>query len=183
VVGIDPSAAMIEAARTRANEAGVAPVFRQVSGECFRAEEEFDAVICLFTTLGQISEEGENRSLVPQMYANLRGGGYFVVEVPQRAWTVRHLTQSERFGEGEQHTNVTRRFDSEKKLVTELFEVVSPESTRGFLLRYRLYNRAELTELLESAGFTVQASFGDYDGNPLGPDSAMMLLFARKANN
>lgn len=54
---------MIEAARAGAAEAGVAPDFRQVSGEAFVADEEFDAAICLFTTLGQISEEGEDRRL------------------------------------------------------------------------------------------------------------------------
>jgi SAM-dependent methyltransferase len=98
VLGIDPSRAMIEAARARAAASDVAPDFRQVGGESFRAEREFDAAICLFTTLGQISEQGENSGLVPRVYDALCQGGYFVVETPQREWIVRHLERAERFG-------------------------------------------------------------------------------------
>jgi len=180
VVGIDPSAAMIAAAQARAAEAGVSPAFRQVSGEAFIAPEPFDAATCLFTTLGQISENGENSALVQRVYDALRPGGTFVVETPQRDWAVRHLKTSERFGAGERYTDVRRRYDPQKQALTEVFELVSPQATRSYLLRYRLYSRAELVDLLQEVGFTIQASFGDYEGTPLGPDSAVMLLFARK---
>jgi SAM-dependent methyltransferase len=180
VVGIDPSAAMINAAKARALEAGVAPTFRQVSGESFAAVDPFDLTICLFTTLGQISQQGENRGLVQRVYEALRPGGFFVVETRQRAPTVRHLQTEERFGEGEHYTDVRRRYDATTETVTEIFEVVSPSSTQRYLLRYRLYSRIELADLLEAAGFTVVASYGDYEGHPLDPDSAMMLLIGQK---
>ena len=180
VVGIDPSAAMIKAAQVRATEASVAPAFRQVSGESFVASDDFDLAICLFTTLGQISKEGENSELVERTYETLRPGGFLVVETRQRAPTVQHLQTEERFGKGERYTDVSRRFEAVNKTVTEVFEVVSPESTQRYVLCYRLYSRTELTGLLEQAGFTIVASFGDYDGNLLGPDSATMLLIGRK---
>ena len=179
VVGIEPSAAMIQAAKVRATEASVAPTFRQVCGESFVASDEFDLAICLFTTLGQISKEGENCELVKRTHEALRPGGFFVVETRQRAPTVQHLQTEERFG-GERYTDVSRLYDAVTQTVTEVFEVVSPESTQRYLLRYRLYNRTELAGLLKEAGFTIVASFGDYDGNPLIPDSAMMLLIGRK---
>jgi hypothetical protein len=47
-------------------------------------------------------------------------------------------------------------------------------------LRYRLYSHAELVHVLSKAGLSVLASFGDDEGNPLTPDSAMMLLIALK---
>ena len=180
VVGIDPSAAMIAAAQAHAAEAGVSPDFRQLSGEAFIAPEPFDAALCLFTTLGQISETGENSGLVQPVYDALRPGGTFVVETPQRDWAVRHLKTSERFGAGERYADVRRRYDPQDQTLTEVFELVSPQATRSYLLRYRLYSRAELVDLLQGAGFTVQAAFGDYEGAPLGPDSAVMLVFARK---
>jgi 2-polyprenyl-3-methyl-5-hydroxy-6-metoxy-1,4-benzoquinol methylase len=180
VLGIDPSRAMIEAARARAAASDVAPDFRQVGGESFRAEREFDAAICLFTTLGQISEQGENSGLVPRVYDALCPGGYFVVETPQREWVVRHLERAERLGAGERYTDVTRQYDAKAKTVTEVFKVVSPQVTESYLLRYRLYSRTELSGLLEGAGFTIVASFGNYEGDPLGPDSAVMLLVGRR---
>lgn len=184
VVGIDPSRTMIEAARARAaaaaTVAGVAPDFRQVGGEALRGKREFDAAICLFTTLGQISEQGENSGLVPRVYDALRPGGFFVVETPQRDWAVQRLKTTERFGTGEQYTDVIRWYDGEDKTVSEVFEVVSPQGVRRYLLRYRLYSQAELSRLLEGAGFSIVASFGNYEGDALVPDSAVMLLIGRR---
>lgn len=176
VVGIDPAAAMIKAARTRAREAGVDVDFRQVGGESFVAERPFDAAVCLFTTLGQISETGENSGLVTRVYQGLRPGGRFMVEVPQRETAVRQLKRSERLGGGERYAIVTRQFDAGDNTISELFEIVSPEDRRRYLLRYRLYSVAELTHLLQQAGFTVAASFAGYEGRPLQPDSPTMLL-------
>lgn len=180
VVGIDPAPAMIEAARARAGAAGISPDFRQVSGESFVAEREFDATLCLFTTLGQISDGGDNSRLVERVYDALRPGGTFVVEVPQRDPTVRNLKPTERFGGKERYTLVTRRFDPDRNSVTEVFQVVSPEETQRYVLRYRLFSRDELAGLLRGAGFLLLASYGDYEGAPLGPDSSVMLLIARK---
>ena len=180
VVGIDPSAAMIEAARARAAEAGVSPEFLQVGGESFTTDAAFDAAICLFTTLGQISRQGENSGLVRRVYDALHSGGGFIVETPQRDWTVQNLKTNERFGDGEHYTNVKRRYDAADRTISESFEVVSPTSTKTYRLRYRLYSHAELVHVLSKAGLSVLASFGDDEGNPLTPDSAMMLLIALK---
>jgi SAM-dependent methyltransferase len=180
VLGIDPSAAMIEAARARAVEAGISPEFRQIGGELFATQDAFDATICLFTTLGQISERGANSALLGRAFEALRRGGLFVVEVPQRDWVIAHLKTEERFSEGENYTNVTRRLDLDERAVTERFDVVSPNGTQTYLLRYRLYDQVELVELLRQSGFSILNSFGDYEGNPLGPDSPIMLVFARK---
>ena len=180
VVGIDPSPAMISAARARAAETGVSPDFRQANGESFVADQEFGAALCLFTTLGQISQDGENRGLIKRAYNALRPGGSFVVETPQRDWAVRHLKPVERFGKGEIYTDVSRSYDSEQQTITELFEVVAPGNTRAYLLRYRLFSQTELSDLVTEAGFTIHASFGDYEGNPLDANSAVTLLIARR---
>jgi len=180
VVGIDPAPAMIAAARARAAELGVSPDFRRISGESFVSQRQFDAAICLFTTLGQISEERENSGLVQRARDALRPGGHFVLETPQKEWAVRHLEPAERFGQGERYTDVSRRFEPADNCVTEVFKVVSPESTKNYRLRYRLFSRSELIDLLGQAGLSVLSCFGDYAGNLLGPDSATMLLIARR---
>jgi SAM-dependent methyltransferase len=180
VVGIDPSVAMIAAAKERAKAAGVTPEFRRVGGEFLRAREPFDAAICLFTTLGQISAKGENRGLLSRVCGALRPGGRFAVEVPQREWAVTHLKTAERFGQGKRYTDVERGYDPTDKVVTEVFKVVSPDAERTYMLRYRLYDRAELCDMLDQAGLELQAAFGDYADSPLQPDSPIMLLIARK---
>ncbi|MCI0394551.1 MAG: class I SAM-dependent methyltransferase [Chloroflexi bacterium] len=180
VVGIDPSAAMIASARERAAAAGVAVHFVRAGGESFTAGRPFDAAICLFTTLGQITESGENSGLVANVFAALRPGARFLVEVPQREAAVAGLKAAEQFGQGERYTAVTRHFDPAGNSVTERFAVVSPEETRHYLLRYRLYTWPELANLLEAAGFTLLAGYGGYDGRPLASESPIMLALGGK---
>ena len=184
VVGIDPAAAMITAARERAAKAAAGASlsidFRQVWGEQFLTEVPFDATICLFTSLGQITPQGENNGLVQRAYASLRPEGRFVVEVPQRDATVDQLKPSDRFGDGERYTAVSRQYDPQKQTVTEIFRLVSPEEIQTYTLRYRLYDRAALFALLRQAGFVIRAAYGDYEGAPLTDEHPFMLVIGQR---
>jgi len=180
VVGIDPAAAMIAAAQQKARNAGAFVTFKQIPAEQFESDESFDAAICLFTTLGQISETGKNSGLVQCVYDALKPDGRFLVEVPQRETAVSQLKPSDKFGDGERYTAVTRQYDKSDHSVTETFALVSPEKTHNFVLRYRLYTQETLAQLLEQAGFTIEAWFSDYDGSPLSAESATMLALCQK---
>jgi SAM-dependent methyltransferase len=180
VVGIDPSEAMLAAARARASTAGVDVDFHQVRGEDYTSQEAFDAAVCLFTTLGQVEGGSDNSALVGRTAEALQPGGFFVVEVPQRRWVAQNLKTEERLREGQSHTQVTRRYNPTKKRVTERFERVSPHGQRAYLLRYRLYSIPELHGLLEAAGFDVLEVYGGYANIPVSLKSPIMLFVARK---
>jgi SAM-dependent methyltransferase len=180
VVGIDPSATMIAAAKERASAAGVSPDFQQVAGEDFITDETFDAAICLFTTLGQIEDQKDNHPIIPRVAAALRPGGVFIVEVPQREWVASNLKPTDRFGEGDRYTDVTRQFDTDENSVTEIFTHVAPGETQRYILRYRLYSSDELSILLEKDGFDIVAKFGDFNGSPLTIASPVMVLVAQR---
>ena len=173
VTAIDPSAAMIAAARQRADEVDVDITFQQVAAESFVGEDKFDLALCLFTTLGQVSETGENSQLIERVYAALRPNGAFVVEVPQRETAVRQLKPSDQFGS----TAVTRQFDVDNNVVTERFVV---GETAEFLLQYRLFSREELVGLVERVGFEITAVYEDCAGNVLTDDSDNMLFFLER---
>ena len=166
MLGIDPAEAMIRAANQRAAELGEKPKFIQARAEEFTFDDQFDAAICLFTTLGQIDQVGENSGLVARIAKVLRPKGKFIIEVPNIHWVTENLNTSERFGSEESFTDISREIDQEAKVVTEQFVVVSPDQKREFLLRYRLYSQKELGELLKAAKFDIKAIFGDFDGHP-----------------
>ncbi|MCP4423077.1 MAG: methyltransferase domain-containing protein [Chloroflexi bacterium] len=180
VTGADPSAAMIAAARERARETAVSITFQQIPAEQYVAAKPFDAAICLFTTLGQITDKEDNRSFLTAVYDALKPGGSLVVEVPQRETAVAQLKPSEKFGDGERYTAVAKQYDSSTKIVNEEFLVVAPEQSRTYLLRYRLFSFSELSSLMADAGFAITVAFGDYAGTSLTEDSPSMLLIGRK---
>lgn len=183
VVGIDPSGAMLAAARQRALDVGVNAQFMQIKGEALSLKDRFDAVVCLFTTLGQMNGGEDNRTLIPRVHTVLRPQGWFVVEAPQRDWIAENLRESDRFGSGDHYTAVSRQYDPRDDVVTEVFEVVSPQQTRQYVLRYRVFTRDALHGMLEQAGFRVLESYEDYKSSPLQPDSATMLFFSRKSGD
>ncbi|MDX1417777.1 MAG: class I SAM-dependent methyltransferase [Candidatus Promineifilaceae bacterium] len=180
VCGIDPSMAMIAAARTKAEKAAVDIDFRQVRGQDFASEAVFDAAVCLFTTLGQIEAGEDNSALLKQVGQALKPAGYLVIEVPQRDTAVKMLRASERFGDGDVYTSITRRYDPDSQTVTEHFRVVNIGRVTLFVLKYRLYSRDELKWFLIASGFAVIAELGNYHGEPLDPDHSVMLMVAQK---
>jgi D-alanine-D-alanine ligase len=183
VLGIDPSAAMLAVARQGASGIIPPPKFRQARAQVFQLSDDeppFDAAICLFTSLGQIDEQGENTSLVYNVFEALRPGAKFIIEVPQRKWVLKNLETSQRFGTDTHYTDIQRVLDTQGKSVSETFTVVSLGEQKTFLLRYRLFERETLNALLENAGFQVPMIYGGYDASVLTPESPIMLAIARK---
>ena len=182
VLGIDPSEVMIAAARVRAAGERMKPEFLQMKGEDFQRVDEFDASICLFTTLGQVDDQEDNHRLLFNVAQSLRPGGYFIAELPQREWLESNLKTSERFGEGETYTEVERSYNQKLKLVTEVFTQVSYNNQRTYLLLYRIFNQTEIKKLLEIAGFIDLDFYGGYEGIPLVEDCPTMVVSARKGS-
>ena len=178
VFGIDPAGAMIEAARERAAESGVAACFRQVAAEEFVHSRQFDAALCLFTTLGQISPRSgrDNRALLGAVADLLRPEGRFALELPQRGPALRALRPADRYGDAPNYACVRRSFDADTGIVSERFEIVAPEKRRRYDLVYRLFDREEVGALLAAAGLRIVGSFGGYDGARLDDDSPVMLF-------
>ncbi len=180
VTGIDSSKAMIQDAEMRAAEAGVQVDFRQVRAEELTADQEFEAALCLFSTLGQISRCGENSGLIPRIFAALKPGGQFVLEVSQREVAVSKLKEKEIVEGADRTTTITRVFDPSDRTVTETFTITRPAGSQVFLLRYRLFSQADIAVLLAQAGFVIRAAYGDYAHSPLTTANAVMVFFATK---
>jgi len=180
VTGIDPSEAMVAAARQRAVGVKPPPEFICVGGEAFTTGKKYHLAICLFTTLGQIEAQGDNRGLLSNVYRVLKTGGVFIVETPPRAWVAANLKAADRFGDQHTFTEVHRTFDPRANVVDETFTLVSPQGTRAYLLRYTVFTPEEMQALLENAGFQVAGLYGGYQGEPFDQHSAQMIFVARR---
>lgn len=180
VVGVDPSSALLEEANNRAKDAGVEVAFVQSKAEAFTTNRVFDAAICLFTTLGQIDESGDNIGLIKRVSETLVDGGIFIVEVPQRIWVINNLKVEERIGEGERYADVKRRYDGQKQTLTETFTVVKGGQRDTYTLCYRLYRYEDLRYLLLDAHLNLTALYGGFDASPLSDESPVQVVVAKK---
>ena len=153
VTGIDPSSAMITAARERAAEAKQFADFICIDAADLRDVAQYDLAICLFTTFGQLAkattDDAPHLALLRRTRQALRPGRKLVIEVPDRDRALDVLVDSERLGS----TAVTRRFDTRTSIMTERFEL---DTGAIYVLQYRLFDTTELVDLVHDAGLDVQ---------------------------
>lgn len=178
VVGIDPSKTMIQAARQAASGIDNEPRFIQDRAEQFKSGQKFEAALCLFTTLGQIDNGGDNRLLVERVFDLLNKDGYFIVEIPHPEWVKTNLVIEENIPYQRGIMYIERSYSETDNAVTEIFTRVTSSERRVYLLKYRLFSREELISMLEAIGFTITAVFGGYQKLPAGPDKASILVFS-----
>ncbi len=182
VLGIDPAAAMIRAARDNAQEAAVDVDFQHVAAEGYFPVEPFDAAICLFTTLGQVppASNEDNRGLLTSVFNSLKDGGRLALELPQKQPALDALKPSDRFGSDTSYAQIDRSHDAETGIVTEQFNIVSPEGAQNYHLRYRLFTRQDVTGLLSAAGLQILESYDGYTFDDLAGASPVMLFICAK---
>ncbi len=182
-IGIDFSPAMIEAARISAVKANLQIEFEVMDARHLTFAQIFDGAICLFTTLGQVSEDQNNFALLKQVAQVLKPGARLIVEIPHKPWLVTYLKAEDKFGNDLNYTHVQRHFDPETSRVTELFTVVSGDSQTHYHLQYQLLAAETLLSLLDSAGLTAPTLFSDYRGSPFiesCEDDAIIIALAEQ---
>ena len=80
VTGVDRSPFLLQRARERANEAGVAVEWLEADMRTFRRPASFDLVLLLFTSFGFFRDDAENVGVLRNVAASLRPGGALVLD-------------------------------------------------------------------------------------------------------
>jgi SAM-dependent methyltransferase len=175
VVGFDLSPPMLRRARARTR----APLVRGDMRALPFRPGTFVLAVNLFTSFGYFREDAEHELVLRQAAAALAPGGRFVLDYLNAEEVRRSLRPAEeRRGGGGNVVRITRRFSVEGRFVVK--EIELPDEGRTFQERVRLYSVEELNALLRAAGFHVTASFGDYGGEPGGPDAPRVILVGMK---
>ena len=182
VLGIDPAAAMIRAARAMRKRPASLSTSSKSPQKAISPPNPFDAALCLFTTLGQVppASDDDNRDLLTTVFDSLKEGGRFALELPQKQPALDALKPSDRFGSDTSYAQVDRSYDAGTGIVTEQFHIVSPDGSQDFHLRYRLFTRQDVTGLLAAAGLQILKSHDGYNRADLTADSPAMLFICAK---
>ncbi|MEF2280005.1 class I SAM-dependent methyltransferase [Deinococcus sp. YIM 134068] len=190
VVGLEPSARMIERGRVRAAEGGLTLEFVQGEAGTFALEERFPLVIAPFNSLMHLYTPSEQLAALENLRAHLRPGGAFVFDlyVPRfgEMNTVRHEGETFHAPDGSR-TDVflVQRHDRPRQHVTtEYFaDTAAPDGTlrrRHYTLTQRYYTRYEVEWLLRCAGFEAPRVSGSFQGGPLEESSEVMVFQTRR---
>lgn len=154
------------------------------SGQLLRADMRaipfvgaFDALANFFTSFGYFSSEAENLAVARGIAGALKPGGRFFVDYLNPAYLRAHLVPESLRASGGFEIHDRRWIDNETKRVNKVTEVrrdgvVINQSSESV----RLYDEAELLDLLDRAGLRMEALYGNYDGGPVREDAPRQIV-------
>lgn len=176
VVGLDLSPTLLQ--RARAAEPALSLVRGDMRCLPFRSGA-FALVVNLFTSFGYFREDAQHARVLREVARAMAPGGWFVLDylnAPQvRASLVPHDARrvGARVVEQERSISADGRFVYKTILLWD--------EGRMFTERVRLFEPAELGDMLTACGFEVATVLGDYAGRPHTRESPRALFVARRA--
>jgi SAM-dependent methyltransferase len=182
ITGQDLSAFFLEKAEADAAEAGVELRLVHSDMRHIPFEDEFDAVINMFSAFGYLESEEEDQKVLNQVRKALKPGGLFLLDTIHQAWVLRNF---EPRGWGISRDGTAILEERELNLLTGRNDVtvtlIQPDGTRReYGHAMRIYTAAELVRMLAQAGLEIDAAYGGLDGRELTLDAPRLVLIARK---
>lgn len=183
VTGIDISQTFLDHAKKKAHEIDV-----YIELECrdmrhIHHQEEFDAVINLFTAFGFFDSETEDQQVLDGVARALKPDGQFLIDTINRD----HVIHSGQFQTWNIRNGLTileeRFFDffkSRLEIVNHIVDKVNGD--RKIESSYRLYTLREMLDMFDRAGLMLTDVYGDFDGSQYSAKSPRMILVARRRN-
>ncbi len=192
VVGLDASLPMLSRARARVAKMGARAQSRVslVAGDIrqFGFRARFPLIVMGFNSFEHLYTRVEVAACLGRVREHLTAGGTFVFDVqnPNLHWLVRDphrrwaRTRFRHPETGERVVYTTNHeYDPVSQIVVIRLYYQAADRERVVTLAQRKFFPAELEALIAASGFTTTARYGDFDGEPLGPDHESQVLVCR----
>ena len=175
--GIDLSAPLLRAARTRPGLAGT--LVRADMRALPFADASFDGLVNFFTSFGYFLTPEEDVAVLGEIRRVLRADAPFLMDYLNAAWVIDRL-DPESVGEIN-GTPVRQTRWVEGDQVFKRIEIAGRggQPPEVYHERVRLYPPETLWQLLRENGLDPIHTFGSYDGAPFGPESPRLLMIGR----
>jgi SAM-dependent methyltransferase len=169
VIGIDTSPAMLEQARARAADAGVALELREGDMRELILHEQAALIYCPFRALLHLPSWADRRRTFERVAASLRPGGRFA----WNAFAFDHHLAARLDG---QHQDEPLPHTIRYAVGDNRIDITLDDSATSSLW---WATRNEWLGLLDVAGLTLEALFGGFDRKPFDDDSREYVFVAR----
>jgi SAM-dependent methyltransferase len=179
-VGADRSQALLDEARRRTAGARWPKLVQADYRDLPFGDASFDAALNLFSSLGYLGDEQDERALA-EIGRVLRPGGSLVIETMHRDLLLRNFHERDwQLVGGGRLLLEQRTFDQPSgvaQITQTLIEGDGTRESRTFSLR--VYSATELLAMLDRAGFAEARCIGDLGGAPFAPGTRLVIV-ARK---
>ncbi len=156
--------------------------FRQSDMRELSFDGEFDAAINMFTAMGYFENDEEDMKFLRGVHRALRPGGKFLLDYLNVPWVLRNYRPAsiQRLPDGgmvltERTLDLGRGYIHDARTWIRSGRV---EETRQTV--FRMYMPHELVAMATRAGFTLTATYGDFDESSLTLTSPRAIFFLEK---
>jgi SAM-dependent methyltransferase len=145
------------------------------------AEGSFDRVLNFFTSFGYFESERENFRVLEEIVRVLTPGGRYLIDFLNRDFTLAHLAPRETRELEGRRVEIERWYDAATGRVNKRIRLdATGAPARTYLESVRAYSREEVEIGLRWAGLEVDATFGNFQGDPFHSDSERLILVGHK---
>ncbi len=181
VTGFDLSAFLLREARAYADDAGVE--VRWVRGDMRELpfQEEFDAALSLFSSLGYFPDHRDDGLVLRGIRGAVRKGGALVIETMHRDLIAREYVERDWWETPEGDLVwVERDFDAVEGVSRETLRWRSPDGSAGAKPHsIRVRSATEWQRLLEENGWRAEEWFGGWELDSFAIESERLIILAR----
>jgi len=181
LTGMDLSPYLLDVAKARAKEAGVRVEWRLGDMRQAIGGDAFDVIINLFTSFGYFADEADDRLVMRAAASMLKPGGRFLLEVINGERIMARFEEREWFTVGQTAVMERRSLDTSARRMVVEWTVSSNSGTEVNVHALRLYGGRDLHEMLTAEGFERVELYGDWNSEPLMPDSLRVLAVGTRA--
>jgi ubiquinone/menaquinone biosynthesis C-methylase UbiE len=175
-VGLDLSPALLRLARKQAPEAEFVRGDMRVLP--FRSGT-FEIVVNLFTSFGYFEDDRSHLRVIKEVGRVTAAQGVFVLDFLNTEHIRETLVPYDEKVIGGMVVEQRREISEDGRYVTK--RICIRDGSREFTERVRLFEKDELSKMMERSGFRVTSVFGSYDGSPLTDDSPRVILFGTRS--
>lgn len=175
VTGVDLSEASLALAREKTPGARFIPAdMREL-----HFDAEFSAVFNLFTSFGYFQATADNTRVLEGIYRALKPSGWLVLDYLNATQVRKRIVPVEAKTLDGVHF-IQHRFVQDERVNKEI-TVKDGDHTEKHTESVQLFELPDFEILLQTTGFELRSTWGNYDGRPFHPErSARLILLAQK---
>ena len=181
VTGYDLSESFLKKAKEIADSLLVGLDLQQGDMREIPYDQEFDAVINMFTAFGFFDREDEDLNVLRGVYKALKPGGQFLMDVINREYALSDINHRRWTNENSSYLLEERFFDyfnSRIELTNRLIHANGEVKEANYSIR--LYTLTEMLDMFNEAKLVLTDVYGNFDGELYSARSPRMILVATK---
>ena len=146
-------------------------------------ERSFSLVSSFFTSFGYFASELEHKQVLLECSRVLCKEGSLFLDLPNRETVISDLVPESVSKKGAIEVTQKRSMSKDGKRVEKIISLVDEKSGKEkcYEESVRLFSLEDLSALLKGSGFSIENTFGDFEGNAFLSGSPRMLVFARSS--